>query len=116
MTGGPHDAARLQANRVEDQDQVTIRLADRVTTVSHVSAVEIDGETVVYDCRTEQLHLLNPVATMVWWQLDGAEPLSRLCDQLGEAFHEPVTRIRADVLALVGRLLTAGLVDRIDGP
>src|ERR1700677_1822192 len=98
------------------QGEAPIGLADRVTTVPHASAVEIDGETVVYDYRTEQLHLLDSVATIVWSHLDGAEPLSRLCEQLGEAFHQPVTRIRADVLALVGRLVAAGLVDRVDGP
>ena len=113
MTGG---AAGLSARRVGGRGEVPIRLADRVRPVPHVSAVEIEGETVVYDCRTEQLHLLDPVATIVWSHLDGTEPLAQLCEQLGEAFNEPVTRIRADVLALVGRLVSAGLVDRVEEP
>ena len=100
----------------EDRAAVPIGLADRVTTVPHASAVEIDGETVVYDRRTEQVHLLNVIASIVWWELDGTVTLAALCDQLGSTFGEPVTRIRADVLALVARLEEAELVGRINEP
>jgi hypothetical protein len=95
---------------------VAIGLADRVATVRHAAAVEIDGETVVYDSRTEQVHLLNPIASLIWSQLDGTETLSALCDELGEAFGEPVSRIRTDVLAVIARFEQAGLVGLVDEP
>jgi hypothetical protein len=95
---------------------VPIGLADRVTTVRHAAAVEIDGETVVYDSRTEQVHLLNSIASIVWSQLDGTETLSALCDELGQVFGEPISRIRTDVLAVVARFEEAGLVGLVDEP
>jgi Coenzyme PQQ synthesis protein D (PqqD) len=97
-----------------DRAAAPIGLADRITTVGHASAVEIDGETVVYDSHTEQVHLLNAIASIVWWQLDGTETLAALCDELAAAFGEPVSLIRSDVLALVARFEAAELVGRVN--
>jgi hypothetical protein len=51
-----------------------------------VDAVELDGESVLYDRRSERLHLLNSSATVIWTALDGVLSVGDLVDALAEAF------------------------------
>lgn len=82
----------------------------RPARAARLVAVELDGETVIYDPEDEGLHLLDPVATVIWSALDGEVLLSDLCDELAAEFEAPVARVRGDVGSLVQELLDKDLV------
>lgn len=74
--------------------------------------VEVDGETVVYHCSRNSLTVLDATSTAVWTRLDGRGALDVVCAELARQYAAPLAVVRADVLALVARLLDEGLVDR----
>lgn len=79
-------------------------------TVAHV---EVDGEGVLYDETTNRVHVLDPIATLIWGGLDGHTTLEELSEELSRAFEADVKRVRMDVLDAVRELasqelLTAG--------
>lgn len=67
-------------------------------TVAHV---ELDGEGVLYDEETNQIHLLDPIATLIWGGLDGRTSLEELSAELSGAFGADPDRVRFDVLEAV---------------
>lgn len=78
-----------------------------------VEHVEIDGETVVYDCSRNALHLLDPIATVIWLSLDGTESLRETSEHLAEAFGRPVADTLNDVRTFAARLEAIALVERV---
>jgi hypothetical protein len=79
-----------------------------------VSAVELDGETVLLERTTGAMHLLNPVGTAVWSSLDGDRTIDAIVALLSdEASADPAT-VRHDVVAFVRELAGAGLL--VEGP
>lgn len=75
--------------------------------------VEIDGEAVIYDERSGAMHLLDPIATVVWGCLDGAVSLGQIARELADAFTADPSRVEGDVVAVVrsfgGQGLLAGV-------
>lgn len=67
-------------------------------TIAHV---EIDGEGVLYDEGSNQIHLLDPIATVIWSGLDGTTTLEELSAELSSAFGADLDRVRFDVLEAV---------------
>lgn len=74
-----------------------------------VEHVEIDGETVAYDCERNAIHLLNPVATLLWQCLDGSSALGEISADLAAAFERAETEVLTDVLGFARELLAAQL-------
>lgn len=72
--------------------------------------VEVDGETVVYDERRKQVHLLNPTASLVWSAIDGRASLGQIAEELSGAFGAEPAVVRSDVLELVRELTEMGLL------
>lgn len=62
---------------------------------------ELDGEAVVYSDRTGNIHVMNPIATLIWQQLDGQVTLEQLSVDLSEVFGAPLDVVRTDVLQVV---------------
>jgi hypothetical protein len=75
-----------------------------------VIAVELDGEAVLYLTERDEMHLLNPLATVVWNIIDGQAPVSTLADELAEAFGADVGQVLSDLTVLLGQLDADGLV------
>jgi PqqD family protein of HPr-rel-A system len=69
-----------------------------------VAAVELDGETVLYDESSGRLHLLDSVATVVWSRLDGAATVDDLTRDLSATFAADESRVRADLTEFLRRL------------
>jgi PqqD family protein of HPr-rel-A system len=85
--------------------------ADAVPRVAdEIVWVEVDGETVVYDEREKQVHLLNPTASLVWSAIDGRASLAQIAGELSRAFGAEPAVVRSDVLELVGELTEIGLL------
>ena len=69
-----------------------------------VTAVELDGESVLYDETSGGLHLLDAVATIVWTRFDGTATLDDLAAELSETFATDQARVRGDLVAFARQL------------
>lgn len=78
-----------------------------------VEWVEVEGQAVVYDQSRDALHLLDPIATVVWHLLDGVTPLGRTGEELAEAVGRPAPEVLADVLRFAAQLEEMGLTERM---
>jgi PqqD family protein of HPr-rel-A system len=81
--------------------------------VPWVAAVELDGETVLFDERSGRMHLLDAVATVVWQRLDGSATLDSLARDLSAAFGAGEDRVRADVTAFLRQLERERLLEGV---
>lgn len=79
-------------------------------------AVEVDGETVVYDPVADLLHHLEPSASAVWSRLEGADPLDALAARLAADYGAGPDTVRRDVIRLARVLWDLGLLAGSDPP
>jgi PqqD family protein of HPr-rel-A system len=75
-----------------------------------LTVVEIDGEAVVYDDATGDLHHLNPTATVVFSLCDGSVTARDLSAEIADAFGEPVEEIQRHVRGVLRRLREQNLL------
>jgi hypothetical protein len=80
-----------------------------------VGTVELEGEAVLLDEATGSLHLLNPVATVVWACFDGSGTIDELVADLSEAFGADAEQVRDDVVGLATELAGQGLLVGVPG-
>lgn len=102
-------------------DPDSIDLAAAIGPADTLSSVELDGETVIYDESNGSVHLLDPIATIVWSVLDGTSTLEEICADLVETFGADPAQVRGDVVTLARHLGRSGLLagvrgDRIPAP
>ena len=76
-----------------------------------LAVVEIDGEAVIYDERTGDLHHLNPTATIVLGLCDGTATVREFSSDLSDAFGVPAPDVERQVRALLRDLRKAGLME-----
>jgi len=72
--------------------------------------VELDGEAVIYDERTADLHHLNPTATIVFGLCDGTATIAEIAGDISRAFGVPVTDVEAQVRRVVRQFRKADLM------
>ena len=81
--------------------------------------VELDGEAVIYDEDSTDLHLLNPTATVVFGMCDGTSTMQEISAEIADVFDVPVDQVEPEVRTLVRRLRRAKLLayvpDRTQG-
>jgi PqqD family protein of HPr-rel-A system len=80
-----------------------------------LTVVELDGEAVIYDERTADLHHLNPTATIVFGLCDGTATMPRIAEEISEAFGVPADEVEVQVRALVRRFRAADLLEPAPG-
>jgi PqqD family protein of HPr-rel-A system len=71
---------------------------------SWVATVELDGEAVLFDERSGSLHLLDPIATVIWNRFDGAATIDALATDLSDAFATDRSRVRDDLVTFIREL------------
>jgi PqqD family protein of HPr-rel-A system len=76
-----------------------------------LTVVELDGEAVIYDERTSDLHHLNPTATIVFGLCDGTATMPEIATDIAEAFGVPAAEVEAQVRSLVRRFRAAELLE-----
>lgn len=69
-----------------------------------VTVTELDGEAVIYDERSGDLHHLNAPATLVLGLCDGSATVEEMSAAIAEAFQRPVGEVTAQVSDLVEEL------------
>lgn len=83
----------------------------RPRTRADLTVVEVDGEAIVYDAETRQLHRLNPSGRIVFSLCDGSATIRELAGDIAEAYGLPLQDVETHVDNLVGDLRTAGLLE-----
>lgn len=78
-----------------------------------LAVVELDGEAVIYDEDSGNLHHLNPTATVVFALCDGSATVREMAGEIAEAFGVPAEQVEPQVRTLLRRfrkqeLLTNG--------
>jgi PqqD family protein of HPr-rel-A system len=69
-----------------------------------LSVLELDGELVIFDPLTTEVHQLNAIGTVIWSLLDGRATVDVLVQELAEGFNVPPDRVRQDVTGLLEEL------------
>lgn len=76
-----------------------------------VAAAELDGDVVLYDERSSQLHILNPTAGVVWAHCDGSASLAHVIDELSRIFGVERAQLADDVITMVRDLGRLGVLE-----
>jgi len=76
-----------------------------------LTVVELDGEAVVYDERTGDLHHLNPTATVVFGLCDGTATGRELASDIAVAYSQPVEEVVEQVQGLLRQFRKAKLIE-----
>jgi hypothetical protein len=74
---------------------------------------EMDGEGVLYDTATNNMHVLNKTALMVWKLCEQADDPESIAHTIGERFGLPAQRVLPDVLTCLNRLEELRLIRRV---
>ena len=85
-----------------------------VVPVTDVHVVGLDGEKVLFSPATGALHHLDSTAALVWDCLVPPAPVNDIVADLAAAFDADRTRVEADVLHLLDRLLRDGALEHRD--
>lgn len=83
----------------------------RPRTREDLTVVELDGEAVIYDEESGDLHHLNPTATIVFGLCDGTSTAKQLSADIAEAFGVSLEHIEPQVRRLVRDLRKAKLLE-----
>ena len=70
----------------------------------------LEGETVILDRASGQIHHLNSTASFVWKRCDGASTHS-IVEQLAQAFHVSPAKAEKDVIALLSEFKKVNLLE-----
>ena len=93
-----------------------VTLEDRAQCSGEVLVQEVGGEAVLLDLASERYFGLDPIGTRIWQLLADAPALAQVHATLCGEFDAAPERIGEDLLALVGQLSEAGLVQVSPGP
>ena len=75
-----------------------------------LAVVELDGEAVIYDEDSGDLHHLNPTATLVFSLCDGTVTVAELSRDIGEIFEVPTDEVERQVRSLLRNFRTQRLL------
>jgi hypothetical protein len=73
-------------------------------------AVDADGEAVVVDEATGQLHLLNTIGALLWNCFDGNSSLAEICADFAAELDAPFELVLGDTVAAVGTMVGDGIL------
>jgi len=95
---------------MDTQPRSALDLAAIVIPSPEVLVQELDGEAVLLDLGSERYFGLDDVGTRVWQHLLEHRRLERVCEEMQKEYDVDESRLRADLLQLVGELIEAGIV------
>lgn len=75
-----------------------------------LTVVELDGEVVIYDERAEDIHHLNPTASIVFSLCDGRSTVKEMARDIAEAFGVTEDQVEQEVRPLLREFRKAGLL------
>ncbi len=99
-----------------DVEANAIPMTSRPTQVSSISEYEVDDDVLLYDPRSDDVHVLNGTAAVIWWLCDGDHTPAQIVDELAGMYELLPETVSADVEAALGSFKVAGLVSWIESP
>ena len=84
--------------------------ADKIKISDQVLSQEVSGETVLLDLQSEFYFGLDKTGTRIWELLQSGVSIEDLIGKMLDEFEVDRETLEADVNALLGKLLEAGLV------
>jgi hypothetical protein len=99
------------ATAAPDISQDQFSLADRFRPSAHVVWIRHADATVLLDAERGFYYTLNDVAGRVWELVAAGEPVLEMLQVLGDEFEVERPVLEADVLALLGELRRARLME-----
>jgi hypothetical protein len=75
-----------------------------------LATVALDGELVVYDPTTHELHHLNASAALVWQHCDGHRTADDIAAAIASTGDADRVTVRADVARVIAVLVAAALL------
>jgi len=90
-------------------------VGDRPKRRPDVSIREVEGDTVVLDRATEQIHRLNATASFIWHRCDGRRTVRDIADELAGSFDIDPEPANEAVLGALRQLDQLGLLDHSQG-
>jgi|DewCreStandDraft_2_1066082.scaffolds.fasta_scaffold00296_2 PqqD family protein of HPr-rel-A system len=79
--------------------------------VADVTASDLDDELVLYNLRTDQVHVLNATAAAIWELCDGSLTADEIAAVLADACSVPLARVQPDVQNMLAEFHQAGLIE-----
>ncbi len=76
-----------------------------------LAVVELDGEAVIYDEESGNLHHLNPTATIVFRLCDGTASVEELSRDIAETFGVAIDEVSSQVRSLIQEFRKARLLE-----
>lgn len=76
-----------------------------------LTVVELDGEAVIYDEQTADVHHLNPTATIVFGLCDGSATMAEMAMDLSTVFEVPLHEVEPEVRAVIRRFRKVRLLE-----
>ncbi len=70
----------------------------------------VEGEMVVMDKESEQIHQLNQTASFIWQRCDGEHDRQQIAEELAEAFDVDAETAQQDVADALEKLEEIGLL------
>ena len=71
---------------------------------------DIAGEVVVVSSKTGGVHMLNPVASLIWNLLDGKRPCKEFVEEIRNEFDVTAEVAMEDIADFVGNMIQAEIV------
>ncbi|MGH2572307.1 MAG: PqqD family protein [Actinomycetota bacterium] len=75
-----------------------------------LTVVELDGEIVIYDERADDIHHLNPTASVVFSLCDGRSTVREMAIEIAGAFGAPEDQVEREIRPLLREFRKAGLL------
>jgi PqqD family protein of HPr-rel-A system len=75
-----------------------------------LTVVELDGEIVIYDERADDIHHLNPTASVVFSLCDGGSTVKEMAREIAEAFGIVEDQVEKEIRPLLREFRKAGLL------
>jgi PqqD family protein of HPr-rel-A system len=76
-----------------------------------LAVVELDGEAVIYDEESSNLHHLNSTATLIFDLCDGTATIKEFAAEIADAYGQPREEVERQVRAVIRQFRTAGLLE-----
>ena len=72
---------------------------------------EVDGESLILDNNTQEIHQLNDTATFIWQRCTGNNSIANIISQVIKNYDISDDSARADVLGVISNLKDLKLLD-----
>jgi len=78
---------------------------------SDLAVVELEGEAVIYDPESDELHQLNSTATIVFNCFDGTGTMKQIAEGISSSVGVPIEEVEKGVRALYRDFRERGLIE-----